>query len=270
MNLLTSIKKYVKIYKHFWKISWKYVVQYRVDSFLFIVALFFVISTYVIQFGLVFKQVPLIEGWTYAEVLFVLGIYEVNFGIFKIFYGRTMEDAIEKIFMGDYDFFMLKPIKARFLAYFLPPLFKAVPGTVGGVAFLVFTIRNLGIPFGYVELLLLIFYILVSQLLVISFFQIAVTLAFFTGRSDEVWGIVENIWFYARYPKDIFSGKTLLLFTFFIPITLFASYPASVILGKDSISVMGVLFPLFVATLFCGMSNAFYRYGVSKYTSASS
>lgn len=262
------LAKYIKVYLEFWKVATAMSAMYRVDTLMLFLGVILAISLNTLFFGLIFDAVPSLGSWSFHEVVLLVGIFQVNWGILKIFYGRAMEDVIEKIFDGTFDFYLLKPVNERFLAYLLPPLFKGIPSALSGVVFIISSLQNVDVNITFGSVFLLVFYLLVAQVIAFSFFQFAVSLSFFSGRSDEVFAVFENAWFFARYPAEVFSGKVLFALTYIIPITIFASYPTSLFLGKMEMTLFNLLYPVLVGIAALIFSNIFYKLGVKHYTGA--
>jgi ABC-2 type transport system permease protein len=261
------ITKYLRIYSHFWKLAFSLGTVYRVDSFLLFVA----VGLYLIQnfvfFGSVFRSLPQVGGWTLPEYMLLLSIFSLNWGIFKMFYGRTMESAIDMIFTGQYDYLLLKPINARFLSYFCPPLIKSFPSVMFNLALVVFVIITQHLAVTPVSIGISFVYLFLGQLIIFSFSEMATTTAFFTNNASDVYAIFENAWDQAAYPGEAFTKSIHFILTFVIPIALFASFPAKVLLGKVS-NPFEYFYPIIVAAICLTISNIFYKFGIKNYTSA--
>lgn len=262
------LARYAKIYLRFWKIATTLTAMYRFDTFMLFVGVILALLLNTLFFKLIFEAIPSLGSWSFYETVLLIGIFQVNWGIVKIFYGRAMEDVIEKIFDGSFDFYLLKPVNERFLAYLLPPLFKGIPSALSGVVFIIFALQDVDVNITFGSVTLLVFYLFVAQVIAFSFFQFAVSLSFFSGRSDQVFAVFENAWHFARYPAEVFSGKVLFILTYIIPITIFASYPTSLFLGKMELTLFNLLYPVVVGIIALIFSNMFYKWGLKNYTGA--
>ncbi len=269
-NIITRSKKYIKIYTHFWKVGLSLATMYRTDTLMLLFGVILMLAVNITFFWLIFGTTPEIGGWNIYEMILLFGVYHVNWGILKLFYGRTMENVIEKVFNGQYDFYLLKPISSRFIAYTLPPNFKGIPSTTASIIFFFVGFSNVDVTVTAQNILVLVGYCLLGQLAAFSFLQLAVSSSFLSGRSEEVFGVIENAWLYAGYPGNVFTGKVFALLTYIVPITIFASYPTALFLGKIDFSFKNLLIPVVVALGSFLISNAFYKFGVKNYTSASS
>lgn len=265
-----SIKKYLKIYFHFWKVALKLTALYRADTIMLMLGVALALGLNALYFDSIFNSTKSLGGWDIYEVFFLLGIFQSNWGFFKMLYGKAMETAMDKIFDGGYDFLLLKPVNERFIAFTLPPMFKSIPAQIVGLIFIIYSLPHIAVSLTPATFAIFAVYILISQMIIFSVFQAVITVAFSSGKSDELYAIIEHAWQYSRYPGDLFSGKVFVFLTFFIPITLFSSYPTALLLGKIELTTYNIVYPLVVGVGMFWLSNEYYRYGVRKYSSASS
>jgi len=261
------ITKYLKVYSHFWKLAFSQGTVYRVDSLLLFVAVGLYLVQNFVYFGSILKALPSVGGWTLPQYTLLLATFSLNWGIFKLMYGRTMEDVINKVFTGQYDYYLLRPINARFLSYFCPPLIKSFPSVLFNMIFVGFVINYFSIQITFLSFIMYIFYLFIGQIVIFSFSQIAITTSFFTNDASEIYAIFENAWDQASYPGEAFTKNVFFTLSFVIPIILFASFPTRVLLGKE-ISQWEYFYPIIVAMICLFVSNTFYKFGIKNYTSA--
>lgn len=261
------ITKYLRIYLHFWKLAFSQGSTYRVDSLLLFVAVALYLAQNFVFFDSLFRSLPQIAGLNISQYLLLLSIYSLNWGIFKVFYGRTMESSIDLIFTGQYDYHLLRPINVRFLSYFCPPQFKGLPSVIFNFIFVIFIIISQNIHPTPINLFLGSVYLIIGQVIIFSFAQVATATAFFTNNASDIYAIFENAWEQASYPGEAFTKSIYILLSFIIPIILFASFPARVILGQVT-NPVEYLYPPFVAIICLFISNSFYLFGIKNYTSA--
>ncbi|MFA7301273.1 MAG: ABC-2 family transporter protein [Candidatus Shapirobacteria bacterium] len=261
------ITKYLTIYLKFWKIAFSQGTVYRADTvFLFLAVLLYLVQYY-FYFGSILKALQTVGGWTLPEYTLLLATFSMNWGLFKLFYGRTMEDVIDKVFTGQYDYTLLRPINAKFLSYFCPPLIKSFPSVMFNIILLVFVINYFSIAIDIWLLFLYIIYLFIGQVIIFSFSQIAISTAFFTNDANEIYAIFENAWDQASYPGEAFTKGIFFTLSYVIPIILFASFPTRVLLGKVS-NPVEFLYPIMVSIICIFVSNKFYKLGIKNYTSA--
>jgi len=261
------ITKYLRIYFQFWRLAFSQGTVYRADTFFLLLS----VSLYLLQnwtyFSSIFRSIPVVGGWTTPEYAFLLVTYSLNWGIFKLFYGRTMEDMIDKIFTGQFDYVLLRPISSRFLGYCCPPLIKGSLTNFLNLPLFLFVVLRFHLFTSWTNLFLYLLYLFIGQVIVFSFSQLAVVTSFFTNNASEVYAIFENAWDQSAYPGEAFTGSVFFILSYVVPIILFASFPARVFLGKVT-NTTDFIFPVIVAVICLCFSNFCYRLGIKNYTSA--
>jgi ABC-2 type transport system permease protein len=261
------ITRYLHLYLRFWQLAFSLGTVYRADTFfLFLSVILYLLQSFTF-FGFTFRQLPDIGGWTFPQYSILLATYSLNWGLFKLLYGRVMEDVIDRIFTGQYDYYLLRPINARFLSYFCPPLIKSFPSVATNAIFLLWLLHYFNFSPPILNITIFIIYLILGQIIVFSFSQIAVVTSFFTNNAADIYAIFENAWDQSSYPGEAFTKSVHFTLTFIIPIILFASFPAKVLLGKVDNQLEYFFSPL-VAVISLTVSNYFYQLGVKNYTSA--
>lgn len=261
------ITKYLRIYLRFWQLAFSQGTVYRVDSLLLFVAVILALLQSFVFFGSILRSLPSVGGWTLPQYALLLATYSLNWGIFKMFYGRTMEDVIDHVFTGQFDYTLLRPINTRFLSFFCPPLIKSFPSVVFNIILVFWVIHYFALPVTVTSIFLYIAYLTIGQIIIFSFAQVAICTSFFTNDASEIFAIFENAWNQATYPGQAFTKSIFFLLSFVVPIILFASFPTLVLLGKINNSI-DYLYPIIVAIICLFLSNLIYKFGIKHYTSA--
>lgn len=265
-----TIKKYISIYKQFWKLSAKLSLLYRADSLMLLVGVILVLGINILFFDLIFDTTGDLGGWGFYEIILLQGIFQMTWGFSKLMFLKAMETAMEKIFDGEFDFLLLKPINEKFLAFALPPMTKGLPTQIAGVLFVIIGLSNINIEITVLKIVFMVIYAIIAQVILFSTFQIIIAITFYSGQADEIFSVLEHAWQYARYPGTVFEGKVYAFLTFIVPVTIFASYPTAILLGKVIFTPWNLLYPMLVAIGMLTLSNNLYKMGVKSYSSASS
>jgi len=101
-----------------------------------------------------------------------------------------------------------------------------------------------------------------------SLWILAVALAFWVVRLDNLSYLFNSLLDFGRWPVGIFKGFVRLFFTFVIPIALMTTYPAEALLGRLSAqtAVLGIL----GSVAFTLLGRWVWTRALGRYTSASS
>lgn len=220
-------------------------------------------------FGSVFSHVSQVGGWQFPEVLILVG----SVGLLRELAYLTFRDGLgglgEEIRTGRFDLIVAKPFPPQlFTAFKRLSLTESIGEGIGGVALIVYGALHLGHEItvlnvvGFLVLLTLSFVLYYSVVLLVN------TTAFWIVRAEGLNAIVWSFMEMARYPRDILSGIGKLIFTFLIPISIIATVPASLLVGRIDVWLLVLLFG--VSLFFLITAHLFWRKGLSHYNSASS
>jgi ABC-2 type transport system permease protein len=211
---------------------------------------------------------PPVEGWSYEQALVVVGWFTILKGVLDGGVNPSLTAVVEHIRKGTLDFILMKPADAQFLvstAKFEP--WKVVD-LFTGVGIVIWAFSLLGTTPRPSAVVVSAMLLVVSVAVLYSIWILAVSLAFWVVRLDNLSYLFNSLLDFGRWPVGIFKGFVRLFFTVVIPIALMTTYPAEALLGRLSTSTaaLGVLGS--VALAFFG--RFVWTRALGRYTSASS
>jgi len=211
---------------------------------------------------------PEVAGWTFAEMLVVLGWFVALKGVLEGTLSPSLMQVIEHVRKGTLDFVLLKPADAQLLV----SLSKIEPwrlidllgaGVIFGIAF-----QRIGRPPGLVQVLLAAAMLCAAVLVLYSIAILVVSIAFVAVRVDNLLYLFQSVFDVARWPSTVFRGVLSVIFTFVLPLALMTTYPALALLGK--LTPQTAISALAGSLLFAGVARAIWIVSIRRYTSASS
>ncbi len=242
--------------------------QYRVEFFIEGgLALLWTGVTLVPVF-VVYQNRPEVAGWSFAEVLVVIGWFTALKGFLEGVVSPSLLGVVEHVRNGTLDFILVKPVDAQLFVSLqkIEPwrLFDAAAASaIFGYAFhLLHRTPSLGQLAAAAVML-------GAALVVLYAIAIAViSIAFFAVRVDNLLFLFQSIFDVARWPSSVFRGPLSVLFTYVLPLALMTTYPALALLGKLTLqTALGALMGAFAFAL---LSRLAWRASLRRYTSASS
>lgn len=206
-----------------------------------------------------------LAGYTSNQAIFFFLVFNLM-DVLAQFFFREVYRFRPKIITGDFDLTLVKPANALFVSL------------MGGADFIDFlTIPPLLIAIYYVASLLhptfpqvLLFLLLtINGLLIATAFHIAVlAMGIITLEIDHTVMIFRDLTSFGRFPVDIYKQPIAGILTYLIPIGIMITFPAKALMGL--ISTGGILISLFVGIAAFFLAIRFWKYALTKYTSASS
>jgi ABC-2 type transport system permease protein len=209
-----------------------------------------------------------VAGWTFPEMLVVLGWFVALKGVLEGTLSPSLMQVVEHVRKGTLDFVLIKPADAQLLV----TLSRIEPWRVVdlGGALVIFTVafHRLGHPPAMRHVVLAAALLLSAVLVLYSIAILVVSIAFIAVRVDNLLYLFQSVFDVARWPSSVFRGALAMVFTFVLPLALMTTYPALALLGKLRVgtatsAIAGTL-------LFTGVARVIWLLSIRRYTSASS
>jgi ABC-2 type transport system permease protein len=209
-----------------------------------------------------------VVGWTFPEMLLVLGWFVALKGVLEGAVSPSLTTVIEHVRTGTLDFVLLKPADAQLLVSVakLEP-WRIVDLAGAGVIF-AYAFGKLGRAPTAGEVLAAGAMLVGALLVLYSIAILVVSIAFFAVRVDNLLYLFQSVFDVARWPSTIFRGFLAVLFTYVLPLALMTTYPALALLGRLRLGT--ALGALAGTVAFAAFARAVWTLSIRKYTSASS
>lgn len=214
----------------------------------------------------ILSKIKLLVGYNLRQMMFfALTFNLVDTGVQMLF--REVYRFRPLIVSGNFDLILLKPFNSLFRVLLggmdVIDLIMMIPFSAG----LVYLITKLGA----LSLLNVISYILllVNALMIAGAFHIAVlALGILTTEIDNTIMLYRDLTRLGTVPVDIYKEPVRGILTFIIPVGVMMTYPAKALMGFLSWPIVLISFLMGIFLFY--LSLRFWRYALSKYTSASS
>ena len=209
-----------------------------------------------------------VAGWTFPEMLVVLGWFVALKGVLEGTLSPSLMQVIDHVRKGTLDFVLLKPADAQLLV----SLSKIEPwraiDLAGAGAIFVFAFRAMGRLPALRDVLLSAVLLCAAVLVLYSIAILVVSIAFVAVRVDNLLYLFQSVFDVARWPSSVFRGVLSVLFTFVLPLALMTTYPSLALLGKLT---AGTAVAAVAGTLaFAAVARGIWMASIRRYTSASS
>jgi ABC-2 type transport system permease protein len=256
------MRRYISLYGDFLRMDLKSILEYRGSFLTVVVAVLIVQSASLATIWVVMAQVPSMNGWSLAQVLFIWGLLIFSRSCTQIFTEMiwTLSGMLRE---GDFDRYLVRPID---------PLFQVLAGGLNfegmvnfplGLVIIIGTGRTLGLfasPFSVVYLAVA---VVSGAVIFFAVNLITATSAFWIIESMPIASAVFENYQFAHYPLTIFPRAIQFLLTWIIPYGFAAFYPAAFLMGRD-VGALAWLGPLVAALLLVG-GYRFWLFGLSRY-----
>jgi ABC-2 type transport system permease protein len=248
--------------------------QYKVSFWIELLGFALVTGIEFITIAILLTRFKAIGGWTLDEVALLYGMTAVALSLAEMI-ARGFDAPFETMMTrGTFDGVLIRPLGAFFQILASEFQLRRLGRTLQGGALLIYACARLPIAWTPATMVVLPLAILSGALIYGGLIVAGATICFWTIRTPEVLNAFlfggEEL---TSYPLSIYNRWLRSVFLFLVPLGL-ANYPAALLLlGRADPNGMrgwlAWLSPL-AAVLFFGAALAFWRLGVSKYTSTGS
>jgi ABC-2 type transport system permease protein len=214
-----------------------------------------------------------IGGWGFYPAVIVFGFFMLLKAILEGAINPSLSAVVEHIRSGTLDFVLLKPADAQFLvstARFDP--WHVIDALAALLLVIYGVVKNAASPGGAlpgVSAVVAAAALFVCGVLILySIWILVICAAFYVVKVDNLSFLFTSVFDFARWPRSVFRGALLVLFTYVIPLVLMTSLPADALSGRLTFSQ--ALWALSITALLIVASRLVWRGAIGRYTSASS
>jgi ABC-2 type transport system permease protein len=261
---------YVKLVGQFARASVQNELAYRANFWISLLHSVLGLVTGVLGLVVLFGQVQTIRGWDLPSTLALLGVYLALSALRDLFLGPSLEALAGmdgEIWTGQFDFTLLRPVNAQFLASVRHWRPFALVDLVLGLG--VLTVAAIQLQQSLTPARL-------SAFLVTLFVGVAILYAILLAFSAfTLWSpgflftwLFDGLFRMARYPVGLYPGWLRVVLTWIVPVGVMTTVPAQALTGALSPTMLIGSVALAVVLLLG--SSALFHLGLRRYASASS
>lgn len=263
------MRRYLKLYNQYLKQYIKSLIEYRADFVLGLIGFILVQLMGVVFVGLIFNNIPKLNGWSFYEVIFIYGLAQIPRGIDHVFTDNLWIFSSSIIVEGKFDKYLIRPLNPLFQLLaerFQPDGFGEI---IIGVILLATSWVKLNISLTVPKFLLLLLTIIFSSLIYTSIKLAVASLAFWIKFAQSYLFMTYQLSSFTKYPINIYPKAISFLLTFVIPFGFTGYFPGAYFLGKESFW-NGILMTYIVSITFIFLSYSIWLKGMKKYESSGS
>lgn len=260
--------RYIRLYGHFLRFSFSRAMEFRVDFYFRILmdSMYYIFQF--LFFRVIYLHTDLIAGWNQEQVtIFVSGYIFIDALNMTVFANNCWWFPTY-VNRGDLDYYLTKPVSSLFFLSLREFAANSFMNLIIACGILYWAISNYSLPLagwkiaGFIVFLLIgtFIYFLVHFLFLLSVFWTQSP----RGFGDVYYSVAHGI----ERPDRIFKGSMRVLFTYILPFSVMASYPARFLLEDFSWEVVLTIFGVAITLFFVIIT--IWKRGLKSYSSASS
>lgn len=263
------LKKYLKLFFHFGKISLMNQTAYPASFILAVIGKTCRMLILIIFFKVIYFNVPSVAGWNFSQVMILVASYLTVESLAIITFHRNLlyytPAYIQK---GDFDMMLTKPINPLYYSSFRVIDFFDITSFLTVIVIWLYIVINYSavIKIDGIFIYLILMFSALAFLYAICIFICGS--AFWFGRTIGLGRGLEAVMRASRYPTDIFRGGASIFFNFIFPISIIATLPAKTLLNLANWPIL--IYSLIFTAIFGLLAYKFWLFSLKHYSSASS
>jgi ABC-2 type transport system permease protein len=260
--------RYFKLLAIFYKNSLITELEYRVQFWSNIGLSLFWLAWASVGSGVFFFHTDQIAGWSYHEVLVVVGLFFTVNGFRQMLIQPNLTRLSQYVQMGTLDYILVRPVNSLFLVSLRNIGVHNWGDPLLGMGLVCYAFLDMGRAPGGPEIALFMLLLIAALLILYSLNLLLQTTTIWLvniERADAVaWSLLEA----GRYPVDFYKGWVRSLLTVVVPVAFLTTFPAQALLGR--LDNWAALVAPVLATVLFVVSIGFWQFALRYYTSASS
>ncbi len=243
-------------------------VEYRLNFIGHLLTTGLQLALAVFMANIFFFRADSVGGWSFYEVLLLLGVFNAIHGFIEMVLQPNMSRLVQHIRKGTLDYVLLKPVDSQLFVSFRHMVFWKIADIVLGLGLVVFALVQMGAWPTWQAIVS--FFVLFSAALclVYAIWMMLMTLSFWAVKVDNLSYLFMSFFDTARFPVSVYKGFLRLALMYLFPVGLITTLPASAL--TKGVSVWQLLVAGVLALAFVALTRLLWRLALRSYTSASS
>ena len=232
--------RYLRLHRIFIAQHMKRLMEYKTDFLLGAIGILISQALQVMFIGIIFSQIPELEGYTFEEVLSIFGFSLIPKSLDHLFCDNLWMVGYAIVRKGDFDKYLTRPINS--LYYVLVERFcvDAFGEMLTGILLLGYSIPRLSMAFHWYTIPLALVVVIFATLIYTSLKTMTAAISFWTKASGHITHMLYMTNDFSKYPVTIYNKVVQTLITYVIPFAFTAYFPASYFLtGENPLFCIG-------------------------------
>lgn len=261
--------RYLRLHKIFISQHIKKLMEYKTDFLLGAIGLLIAQALQVLFIGIIFSQIPALEGYSFEEVLFIYGFSLIPKSLDHLFCDNLWMVGYSIIRKGDFDKYLTRPINSLYYVVVEKFCIDAFGEMLTCALLLIYAIPKLHLAFYWYTIPLLLVVVIFATLIYTSLKIMTAAISFWTKTSGHITHMLYMTNDFSKYPVTIYHKVVRVLITYVIPFAFTAYFPASYFLtGEDPLFCIGGT--VVAGTLLFMLAVFIWNRGIRAYESAGS
>ncbi|MBR1001963.1 MULTISPECIES: ABC transporter permease [Bradyrhizobium] len=237
--------------------------EYRENFLIHLAESFAALATGISVLWVVYSQTDTIGGWTWNEILVVLGLYYFFSGLVNMVLAPSIRQFMNQVWDGTLDFALVKPFDHQFVLSVQKVMIFQLVDVCTGLVVLVGALIALGADVTLERAAMFAVFLAAGAAILYAFWVALGTIAVWTVKIENVLLIFYSMFEAGRWPVGIYPDWLRYSLTYVVPIAFAITSPAEAVLGK--LTWMNALSTSCIAIVATLAARAFWNFGVQRH-----
>jgi ABC-2 type transport system permease protein len=260
--------RYFRLLRIFYQNTLQNEMEYRFNFFSNIFQSFFWLVWAALSARVYFFHTESVLGWSYHEVLIVMGLFFFMNGYRQMFLTPNLSRLSEYVKLGTLDYILTKPVNSQFLVSLRYVGVFNWGDPLLGLGMVVYALVQMRHIPSLDQVMLFVVLCLAGMVVLYSLVLMLQTLTIWLVSVDRVDALVQGFLETGRYPISFYRGWIGAVLTVIIPVAFLTTFPAQALLGRLEPWLAGAAVVLAATVLL--IASLFWRFALRAYTGASS
>lgn len=223
----------------------------------------------ILFFNVIFSNTTSLGGWSFYQVLFLYMFAKMTFSLHKaLFRGGFNQLSGQMIRMGEYDFYLTKPVNSLILATVNKPRIYEFIAIIFEIGIAIWAVVVGHLPVGLANLFWFLVLAVLSQILIYCLAVITISPVFWLVKIWALRDIIMRLQAFMKYPIGIFPLYLQVILMGVFPVLAAAYIPVKTLFYPPEIRYIVYLFA--ITAIFVLIAKRLWQLGEKNYGSASS
>jgi len=262
-----EIKKHLKIYRQFIKMSVMEQLEYRINFLMGFLCECIYLFSKMLYVMIVFRAGANISGLSPDQLILFIGTFIIMTAVFTGLFSNNFYRLSQKIALGELDVLIVKPVSLQFFATMrFVNIITPIPNIIAGTALIVIGWNRLGASTGVTHILLFIAFIICSSVITYSLFLIPKILAFWTIKTNGSNDFMSRLWDFNNMPMKIYHKWMQRIGIFVIPVFVITNFPVMAVI--NDLPAFYMAWGVAVSVLLFAAARLLWNTAIRQYSSA--
>ena len=261
-----TFRRYARVLRAFWAANLAEELQYRVNFFASLASTGFWLLTAVLTAALFFHQASDLGGWSFWEVVALLGVFNAVGGVVEAVLRPNIGRLVQLVRQGALDFVLAKPVDPQFHVSLRRLVVWHVTDVVFGLGLTAYALARMGRVPSWEAVLAFGLALAAGVAIVYALWLALMTLAFWFVAVENLAVLFDAVFESARFPVTAYPASLRFLLVYLLPMAWITTVPPSILTGRAGTGTAFVAAGVAVAALV--LTRVLWRVALSRYTSA--